>query len=113
MTGKRALYRRKSCTKTPCSVLCLVGIYTSDYLNISCGNLISDIELQVVASDVERAKEIIKMTEYLNESNQKEQSEFEESSQKKHITDKKVLFARFMLLFMLMVIIIYIISQVL
>ena len=85
----------------------------SDYLNISGGNLISDIELQVVASDVERAKEIIKMTEYLNESNQKEQSEFEESSQKKHITDKKVLFARFMLLFMLMVIIIYIISQVL
>ena len=28
MTGKRALYRRKSCTKTPCSVLYLVGIYT-------------------------------------------------------------------------------------
>lgn len=27
MTGKRALYRRKPCTKTPCSVLCLVGIY--------------------------------------------------------------------------------------
>lgn len=28
MTGKRALYRRKPCTKTPCSVLCLVGIYS-------------------------------------------------------------------------------------
>ena len=28
MTGKRALYRRKSCTKTPSSVLYLVGIYT-------------------------------------------------------------------------------------
>ena len=28
MTGKRALYRRKVCTKTPCGVLCLVGIYT-------------------------------------------------------------------------------------
>ena len=28
MTGKRALYRRKPCTKTPCSVLYLVGIYT-------------------------------------------------------------------------------------
>lgn len=28
MTGKRALYRRKLCTKTPCSVLYLVGIYT-------------------------------------------------------------------------------------
>ena len=27
MTGKRALYRRKPCTKTPCSVLYLVGIY--------------------------------------------------------------------------------------
>ena len=30
MTGKRALYRRKLCTKTPCSVLCLVGIYNND-----------------------------------------------------------------------------------
>ena len=29
MTGKRALYRRKSCTKTPSSVLYLVGIYTN------------------------------------------------------------------------------------
>lgn len=29
MTGKRALYRRKPCTKTPCSVLCLVGIYNN------------------------------------------------------------------------------------
>ena len=28
MTGKRALYRRKPCTKPPCSVLYLVGIYT-------------------------------------------------------------------------------------
>ena len=28
MTGKRALNRRKPCTITPCSVLCLVGIYT-------------------------------------------------------------------------------------
>ena len=28
MTGKRALYRRKPCTETPCSVLYLVGIYT-------------------------------------------------------------------------------------
>lgn len=28
MTGKRALYRRKLCTKPPCSVLYLVGIYT-------------------------------------------------------------------------------------
>ena len=27
MTGKRALYRRKPCTETPCSVLYLVGIY--------------------------------------------------------------------------------------
>ena len=27
MTGKRALYRRKPCTITPCSVLYLVGIY--------------------------------------------------------------------------------------
>lgn len=27
MTGKRALYRRKLCTKPPCSVLYLVGIY--------------------------------------------------------------------------------------
>ena len=27
MTGKRALYRRKSCTKTPYRVLYLVGIY--------------------------------------------------------------------------------------
>ena len=30
MTGKRALYRRKPCTKTPCSVLCLVGIYNDE-----------------------------------------------------------------------------------
>ena len=28
MTGKRALYRRKPCTETPCSVLYLVGIYS-------------------------------------------------------------------------------------
>lgn len=85
----------------------------SDYLNISGGNLISDIELQVMSSDVERAKEIIKMTEYSNESKGMEQSDFEELSQKKHITDKKVLFARIMLLFMLTVIIIYIIFQLL
>jgi hypothetical protein len=32
MTGKRALYRRKPCTKTPCSVLCLVGIYMQEAL---------------------------------------------------------------------------------
>lgn len=30
MTGKRALYRRKVCTKTPCSVLCLTGIYNNN-----------------------------------------------------------------------------------
>lgn len=34
MTGKRALYRRKPCTKTPCSVLCLVGIYKETDLDL-------------------------------------------------------------------------------
>ena len=33
MTGKRALYRRKVCTKTPCSVLCLTGIYIFQFSN--------------------------------------------------------------------------------
>ena len=35
MTGKRALYRRKPCTETPCSVLYLVGIYNW-YYRIDC-----------------------------------------------------------------------------
>ena len=36
MTGKRALYRRKPCTITPCSVLYLVGIYNiCEFLEIS------------------------------------------------------------------------------
>ena len=34
MTGKRALYRRKPCTKTPCSVLYLVGIYKKEERHI-------------------------------------------------------------------------------
>ena len=33
MTGKRALYRRKLCTKPPCSVLYLVGIYKDQTWN--------------------------------------------------------------------------------
>ena len=84
----------------------------SDYLNILGGNLISGIELQVMPSDVERAKELIRTTEYSNESKQKKPIKFDEANQKKHITDKKVLFARLMLLFMLVVIIIYIILQI-
>ena len=83
----------------------------SDYLHILGGDLISDIELQVMPLDVERAKEIIKTTEYSNESKQEKQTRFVEANQKKHITDKKVLFTRLMLLFMLMVIVIYIIIQ--
>ena len=83
----------------------------SDYLNISGGNLVSDIELQVISSDAERAKEIIRTTGYFNESKPDGQNEFQELSQKKHNQDKKVLFARLMLLFILMVIIIYVIFQ--
>lgn len=83
----------------------------SDYLNILGANLISDIELQVMTSDAERAKEIIRTTEYSNESKRKEAIEFDEANPKKPLADKKVLFARLMLLFMLMVIIIYIIFQ--
>lgn len=83
----------------------------SDYLNIVGGNLISNIELQVMPSDAERAKEFIRTTEYSNEHKTKTQNEFDEANQKKHITDKRVLFARLMLLFMLMVIIVYIIIQ--
>ena len=71
MTGKRALYRRKSCTKTPCSVLCLVGIYKStqialqnnyygmDYQNTKslCQDLIRN-ELEKYKADAEQlAKE--------------------------------------------------------
>lgn len=83
----------------------------SDYLHILGGDLISDIELQVMPLDVERAKEIIRITEYSNESKLKKQIKFDEANQKKHIADKKVLFARLMLILMLMVIIIYIIIQ--
>lgn len=38
MTGKRALYRRKPCTKTPCSVLCLVGIYIFTSESVTAGH---------------------------------------------------------------------------
>lgn len=80
----------------------------SDYFNIVGGNLISDIELQVMPSDVERAKTLISTTKYLNE----DISKTKDINQKKNSVDKKVLFARLMLLFMLIVIIFYIIIQV-
>ena len=66
MTGKRALYWRKLCTKTPCSVLYLAGIYRNleigvpvlgnhvfvlDYLSISMGILVKALpHLRCVAA---------------------------------------------------------------
>lgn len=80
-----------------------------DYLHITGGDLISNIELQVMPSDVKKAQEIIKTTEYCNGCKQERQSNYDEMNGKKHTIDKKTIFARAMLGFMAVVIIIYII----
>ena len=46
MTGKRALYWRKLCTKTSCSVLCLVGIYKDHAIRLNYRPEVSAIDVE-------------------------------------------------------------------
>ena len=52
MTGKRALYRRKLCTKPPCSVLYLVGIYKTDNMVNLYAFYVLEIALRIAVLEV-------------------------------------------------------------